>query len=71
MKTVEIQWMEVVIGDKLSDSNSYLREIKDVNTPSSVEEGFSSWREEQVEGRRIIVSNLEIFVDGQILHDCA
>ncbi len=65
MKTVEIRWKEVASDDKLSDFSSYLKEMEDVDTPSAVEDGFSSWMKEHVEGRKIIVSDIEIFVDGK------
>jgi poly(A) polymerase Pap1 len=65
MKTVEIRWKEVASDDELSDFNSYLKEMEDVDTPSAVEDGFSSWIKEHVEGRKIIISDMEIFVDGK------
>jgi hypothetical protein len=65
MRTVEIRWKEVAADDRLSDFNSYLKEMEDADTPSAVEEGFSSWVKEHVEGRKIIVSDMEIFVDGK------
>ena len=65
MKSVEIRWKEVAVGDKLSDFNSYIKEMEDMDTPSAVEEGFSSWMKEHVEGKKVIVSDLEIFVDGK------
>jgi hypothetical protein len=68
MRTVEIRWKEVAADDKLSDFNSYLKEMEDADTPSAVEEGFSSWLKEHVEGRKIIVSDMEIFVDGKHYH---
>jgi hypothetical protein len=68
MRTVEIRWKEVATGDKLSDFNSYLKEMDDMDTPSAVEEGFSSWLKEHVEGRKIIVSDMEISVDGKHYH---
>jgi hypothetical protein len=65
MKTVEIRWKEVATADEISDFNSYLKEMGDVDTPSAVEEGFCSWVKEHVEGKKIIVSDMEIFVDGK------
>jgi len=34
MKTVEIRWKEVASDDELSDFNSYLKEMEDVDTPA-------------------------------------
>ncbi len=65
MRTVEIRWKEVPADDGLSDFNSYLKEMKDVDTPQAVEEGFRSWMKEHIEGRKVIVSGFEIFVDGK------
>jgi hypothetical protein len=39
-----------------------------MDTPSAVEEGFSSWLKEHVEGRKIIVSDMDISVDGMHYH---
>ncbi len=65
MKSVEIRWKEVAADDKPSDFNSYLKEMEDTDTQSAVEEGFRSWMKEHVEGKRIIISDLEIFVNGK------
>ena len=65
MRTVEIRWKEVEPDERLSDFNSYLKEVEDVDTPTAVEEGFSSWMKENIEGRRVIVSEFDIFVDGK------
>ncbi len=65
MRTVEVRWKEVAADDKLSDFNSYLKEMDDTDTPSAVEEGFSTWLKEHIEGRKVIVSDMEIFVDGK------
>jgi hypothetical protein len=65
MKTVEIRWKEVAKDDQLSDFNSYLKEMEDIDTPSAVEEGFSSWMKEHVEGNNSTISDLEIYVDGK------
>jgi hypothetical protein len=65
MKTVEIRWKEITTDDELSDLSSYLMEMEDLDTPSAVEEVFSSWMKEHIEGRRVIVSDLQIFVDGR------
>ena len=65
MRTVEIRWKEVEPDERLSDFNSYLKEIEDVDTPTAVEEVFSSWMKENIEGRKVIVSEFDIFVDGK------
>ena len=65
MRTVEIRWKEVAADDELSNFNSYLKEIEDVDTPSAVEDGFCSWVKDHVQGKKVIVSDMEIYVDGK------
>jgi hypothetical protein len=65
MRTVEIRWKQVAPGDQLTDFNSYLKEMEDVDTPTAVEDAFSTWLKEVVEGKKLLISDLEFYVDGQ------
>jgi poly(A) polymerase Pap1 len=65
MRTVEIRWKQVAPGDQLTDFNSYMKEMEDVDTPTAVEDAFSTWLKEKVEGKKVIVSDMEFYVDGE------
>jgi len=54
--------------DKADDSSrhfeSFLMNVDEMVTSVGVEKVFKSWLEEKVKGRNIIVSDLEIMVNG-------
>jgi hypothetical protein len=43
---------------------SFLMNVDENVTPVAVEKTFKAWLEERIKGRNIIVSDLEILVDG-------
>ncbi|MDD1756858.1 MAG: hypothetical protein LUQ39_08510 [Methanomassiliicoccales archaeon] len=43
---------------------SYLKNVEEMVTPVGVEKAFKAWLDEKVKGRNIIISDLEIIVNG-------
>ena len=62
---VEIRWLERAVRDNQAEFNSYLKDMNRTDTPSAVETTFKTWLDEKVKGRKIIVSDLEFYVDGR------
>lgn len=63
---VEIRWLEERPGsDVPKDFRSFLKHVDESVTPVAVEETFKAWLKERVEGRNVIISDLEITVDDQ------
>ncbi|MDD1767284.1 MAG: hypothetical protein LUQ27_01780 [Methanomassiliicoccales archaeon] len=48
-----------------STFNGFIAEVHGMDAPASVESVFQEWIEERVRGRRILVTDLEIYVDGK------
>ena len=63
---IEIRWLEDKMGDdKASEFRTFIKMVEGDVTPVAVEEAFSSWLEEKVKGRNIVVEDLEITVDDE------
>ena len=63
---VEIRWLvDKVDGKTPMEFESFLRSVDEKVTPVAVEKVFKAWLEEKVKGKNIIVSDLEILVDGE------
>jgi len=65
MTRVEIRWMEGDSDGTASTFNGFIAEVHDMDVPASVERVFQDWIEERVRGRRVVVTDLEIYVDGK------
>ncbi|MEM0448768.1 MAG: hypothetical protein QW520_02980 [Methanomassiliicoccales archaeon] len=66
MMKVEIRWLEESPDGKVpKDFRSFIKNVDEKITPVAVEEAFKSWLKEKVEGRNVVISDLEITVDDQ------
>jgi hypothetical protein len=65
MTRVEIRWMEEVTHDGINSFSGFIEKIEDMDAPSSVEKVFQEWLEDRVKGKSIVVTDLEIYVDGK------
>ncbi|HUL39286.1 MAG TPA: hypothetical protein VLU38_03255 [Methanomassiliicoccales archaeon] len=63
---VEIRWLvDKADGRTPPEFESFLRRVDEKVTPVAIEKVFKAWLEEKVRGKNIIVSDLEILVDGE------
>jgi hypothetical protein len=61
---VEIRYLVDKADDSLRHFESFLMNVDEVVTPVGVEKVFKAWLEEKVKNKNIIVSDLEIMVNG-------
>lgn len=65
MTRVEIRWMEEGAHDGINSFSGFIERIEGMDAPSSVEKVFQEWLEDRVKGKSIVVTDLEIYVDGK------
>ena len=65
MTRIEIRWMEEGTQGNVSAFSGFIQEVQGLDVPGSVEKVFKEWIEERVRGKKIVVSELEIYVNGE------
>lgn len=65
MTRVEIRWIEEGTHNGINSFSGFMERIEDMDAPSSVEKVFQEWLEGRVKGKSIVVTDLEIYVDGK------
>ena len=65
MTRVEIRWIEKGPHDRIDTFSGYLREAEGLDAPTAVEEVFQEWLESNVGGKGMVVTHVEIYVDGK------
>ena len=65
MTRVEIRWMEEGTHDSINTFSGFMEKTEGMDAPSSVEKVFQEWLEGRVKGKSIVVTDLEIYVDGK------
>ncbi len=64
---VEIRWKDPLGPNDRDPFHIYLKWVEKKDTPSAMEDVFKMWLAERVEGRNVIVSDLEFLVDGRLI----
>ncbi|MGD1060594.1 MAG: hypothetical protein ABR879_03970 [Methanomassiliicoccales archaeon] len=64
---VEIRWRNPLGPEDRDPFHLYLRWVERKDTPSAMEEVFKMWLADNVEGKNMIVSDLEFLVDGRLI----
>jgi hypothetical protein len=64
---VEIRWSDPTGPTERDPFHIYLRWLDRTETPTAMEEIFRMWLAEKVEGRKMIVSDLEFWVDDRMI----
>lgn len=56
--------------DKKRDTefSSYVKTMKEKGTSTAMEEALQAWLSSRITGHRIVVSDLEIYVNGELVH---
>jgi len=64
---VEIRWQNPLGPEDRDAFHVYLKWVDRTDTPTAMEQVFKMWLAEKVEGRSLIVSDLEFLVDGKLI----
>ncbi|HVO77866.1 MAG TPA: hypothetical protein VMS79_03250 [Methanomassiliicoccales archaeon] len=64
---VEIRWKDPLGPNDRDPFHLYLKWVERKDTPSAMEEVFKTWLADKVQGRNVIVSDLEFLVDGNLI----
>ena len=67
MMKVEIRWQDRLEPPGKDSFHAYLKRIKETNTPTAMETVFKMWLKEKVLGKRVLVSDLEFYVDERMI----
>jgi len=68
MMRVEIRWLDSTDKKRDTEFSSYIKALKDTDTSTVIEETFQAWLGSRIAGNRIVVSDLEIYVNGELVH---
>jgi|WetSurMetagenome_2_1015567.scaffolds.fasta_scaffold96864_3 hypothetical protein len=68
MKKIEIRWLERRTDIEETGVKSFIKTLDEpgLDSMSAVEKVFKEWLEKKVKGRKVIVSDVEIYVDGKL-----
>ncbi len=64
---VEIRWEDPLGPVGRDPFHVYLQWVERKDTPSAMEEVFKMWLADRVEGRSVIVSDIEFLVDDRLI----
>jgi len=67
MARVEIRWKEQGTHEDLTAFSGSIEEAKGVDIATAIEIVFKSWLENRIRGRSVVVTDLELYLDGEFL----